>query len=43
MEHEGDNYNNCDWCFWHANKKIIKGPEGFGCWRLSGDHPNTAL
>ena len=18
-EHEGDNYTNCDWCFWHAN------------------------
>ena len=19
MEHEGDNYTNCDWCFWHGN------------------------
>ena len=19
MEHEGDNYTNCDWCFWHDN------------------------
>ena len=19
MEHEGDNYINCDWCFWHGN------------------------
>ena len=19
MKHEGDNYNNCDWCFWHGN------------------------
>ena len=19
MEHEGDNYTNCDWCFWHNN------------------------
>ncbi len=18
-EHEGDNYTNCDWCFWHGN------------------------
>ena len=18
MEHEGDNCNNCDWCFWHG-------------------------
>ena len=19
MEREGDNYTNCDWCFWHGN------------------------
>ena len=19
MEHEGDKYTKCDWCFWHAN------------------------
>ena len=19
MEHEGDNYTNCDWCLWHGN------------------------
>ena len=19
MEHEGENYTNCDWCFWHSN------------------------
>ena len=19
MEHEGDNYTNCDWCFWQGN------------------------
>ena len=19
MEHEGDNYTNCDWCFWHGD------------------------
>ena len=19
IEHEGDNYTNCDWCFWHGN------------------------
>ena len=27
MEHEGDNYTNCDWCFWHGNKRILKGLE----------------
>ena len=19
MEYEGENYTNCDWCFWHGN------------------------
>ena len=19
IEHEGDNYTNCDWCFWYSN------------------------
>ena len=19
MKHEGDDYTNCDWCFWHSN------------------------
>ena len=19
MDHEGDNYTNCDWCLWHGN------------------------
>ncbi len=19
VEHEGDNYTNCDWCFWYSN------------------------
>ena len=27
MEHEGAIYTNCDWCFWHITKGIIKGPE----------------
>ena len=43
QETEGDNYTNCDWCFWHGNKRIIKGPEGFGRWRSSGDLPNNCV
>ena len=27
MEHEGDNYTNCDWCFWHGTKRLLKGLE----------------
>ena len=40
MEHESDNYINCDWCFWNSNKRIMKGTGGLGSWRKSGDHPN---
>ena len=25
MEHDGDNYANCDWYFWFSNSKILKG------------------
>ena len=42
MEHESDEFTNCDWCFWHSNKRIIKGCGGFGSWRTSGDHPNDS-
>ena len=40
MEHEGDNYTNCDWCFWYNKYRIIKWTGGLGIWRTSGDHPN---
>ena len=40
MEHEGDN---CDWCFWFSNKRIIKGTGGLGSWQTSGDHPNYSI
>ena len=43
MEHEGDNYTNCDWCFWQGNKRIVKGTAGFGSWLPSGDHPNNSV
>ena len=43
MEHEGDDCNNCDWCFWHSKKRIIKGPGGLGSWRASGYHPNDSI
>ena len=40
MEHEGDNYTNCNWYFWNSNYRIIKETEGLGSWRTSGDHSN---
>ena len=38
-EHKGVNCTNCDWCFWHCNESIIKGPGIFGGWRRSVDYP----
>ena len=29
MEHEGDNYTNCDWCFWHGKLK-----DYYRAWRI---------
>ena len=43
MEHEGDNYANCDWCFWYRHQIIIKGTGGLVGWRTSGDHINYCI
>ena len=43
VEHAGDNYTNCNWCFWYSNLRIIKGPGGFGIWRTGGDHLNDSI
>ena len=40
MEHENDNYTNCDLGFWYSNSVITKGTGGLGNWRTSGDPPN---
>ena len=40
MEHEGDNYMSCDWCFWYSHERIIKENGGLGGRRTSGGHPN---
>ena len=43
MGHEGDNYTNCDWCFWYSHQRIIKGTGGLGSWRTSEDHLNYCI
>ena len=43
MEHEGDNYTNCDWCSWYSHQRINKGTGGLGGRRTSGDHPNYSF
>ena len=30
LEHAGDNYTNCNWCFWNRKYRITKGPRGLG-------------
>ena len=30
IEDESVDFTYCDWCFWHSDPRIIKGPEGFG-------------
>ena len=43
MEHEGDNYTICDWCFGYSNERITKGTEGVGSWWTRGDNPNNNI
>ena len=43
MEHESDDFTNCDWCFCYSNKRIIKRPGGFGSWLMSGNHTNDSI
>ena len=43
MELESDDCTNCDWCFWHNNKGIIKTPERLGSWRTGRDYPNDSI
>ena len=39
MEHESDDCANCNWCFWHNNKR----PGGLGSWRMCRDYPNDSI
>ena len=43
MEHESNDCANCDWCFRHNNKRIIKSPGGLGSWRAGRDYPNDSI
>ena len=36
MEHDSDNYTNCDRCFRYSNGRL-------GSWRTSRDHPNYSI
>ena len=43
IEHEGDDYSNCDWCFVTVIKGLSEGTGGLGSWCLSGLYPNDSF
>ena len=43
MNHENDDYINCNWRSWYSHRRIIKGTGGLGNNRTSGDHPNYCI
>ena len=43
MEHESDDYTNCNWFSWYSHQRINKGTGGLGNKRSSGDHPNYCI
>ena len=43
VEHESDDYNNCNWYSWYYQQRISKGTGGLENKRKSGDHPNYSI
>ena len=40
LEHESDNYTNCDWYFWYTHQRIIKEIGELENKTTWGDYPN---
>ena len=43
LEHECDDYTNCNWCSWYSYQRIDTRTEGLGNNRTSRDHPNYCI
>ena len=43
MEHESDDYTNCDWCSWYSKQRIGTRTGGLGNNGTSGDCPNYSI
>ena len=43
VEHEREDYTNCNWCFRYNHQKISTGTGGLGNKRTSGDNPNDGI
>ena len=40
VEHESDNYTNCNWCSWYSHQRIGTTTGGLGNNRIGRDCPN---
>ena len=43
VEHESDDYTNCDWCSWYSHQRTGSRTGGLGNKRTSGDNPNYSI
>ena len=43
VEHESDDYTNCNWCSWYSHQRISTRTEGLGNKKMSRDHPNCSI
>ena len=43
VEHESDDYTNCNWCSWYTHWRINKGTWGLENMSTSRDHPNYCI
>ena len=43
MEHEGNNYANCNWCFGTVTKGLLKSLDDLEVRGPSGYHPNDSI
>ena len=43
MEHESDDYTNCNWCSWFSHQRIDTRTGKLGKNRTNGNHPNYRI
>ena len=43
VEHESDDYTNCNWCSWYSHQRISTKTGGLGNNGVGGDCPNSRV
>ena len=43
LDHQSDDYTNCDWCFWYSQPKISTRNRGLGNNGMGGDCQNHSI